>query len=328
MIGDLATDLHTRSWGYAIYGGVFGITGMIGPIIGGIFAPRSSCTEGVFCTFPFLAILLIGSGIVFVAFFLGSFLPTTPPGYTAVEDEVDVESNQGSTYENESNTGRIEEGESVIDENEAMVNTQSNPESIASIVDRNTFLILLLYCIIAFVNTNYKVGIPLYFSADETNGGLGYDASYISGSFAFLAGAKLTSQLLLFAPLVKFYQSPIKVYRLGMLLYIPLHLVFPFMVYVQYSRSILVIWTMISLGLCESISYLSIILLITESQKRHLGLVHGISTTMTALVYIISPAIAGGLWKVGVLYHIPWIDFIFGSFLSFLAVVLSFFIKD
>ncbi|KAJ3323471.1 hypothetical protein HDV06_001748 [Boothiomyces sp. JEL0866] len=323
MIGDLTQDLPTRSWGYAIYGSVFGITGIIGPIIGGIFAPKSACSDGIFCDYPFLVILLFGAVIVLLALLLGSFLPSALPNlYIPIVEAVEV-GEDVETVRNE--IAREELLEQSNSGESANSNVDYNP--LTSILDVNTFSILLLYCIIAFVNTNYKVGMPLYFAADEINGGLGYDASYISGSFAFLASAKLASQLLLFTPLVKLFKSPLKVYRLGMASYIPLHLVFPFMVFLSSSRTAAVIATMISFGVCESISYLSVILLITESQKQHLGLVHGISTTMTALVYILSPAIAGALWKFGVVHNISWIVFIFGSSLSLLAVVLSYFIK-
>ncbi|KAJ3270472.1 hypothetical protein HDV01_007779 [Terramyces sp. JEL0728] len=285
MIGDFAPDLETRSWGYAIYGSVFGITGIIGPVIARVLAPNSQerCSKGILCEYPYLMILSSGAAIVFIAFVLGTFLPFKPFVYSPIE-EVETGNNQETTFT--PNANNREDGQ-LVDELEDYSQAQLPSSPLA---DSNTVCILILYCIIAFVNTNYKVGIPLYFSAKEYDGGLGYDASYVSGTFAFLAGAKLACQLLLFPQLVKYFVRPILVYRMGMMLYIPLHLLFPSIIYLANARGMAIIGLMLSMGFCESISYLSIILLITESQSKHLGFVHGISTTMTAL-----PAYSGKL---------------------------------
>ena len=62
---------------------------------------------------------------------------------------------------------------------------------------------------------------------------------------------------------------------------------------------------MIFIGFAEVFCYTSVIVMITESVSddpescKNLGLVHGLASTMAALVRAIFPTLAGLLWEIG-----------------------------
>ena len=95
-----------------------------------------------------------------------------------------------------------------------------------------------------------------------------------------------------------------------MLLLLPVHILLPALrligitEFTVFSGFILVV-VMILIGLVEVFTYLSVIVMITESVShqpeslKSLGLVHGVASTCSALVRAISPTVSGTLWEYG-----------------------------
>jgi hypothetical protein len=85
----------------------------------------------------------------------------------------------------------------------------------------------------------------------------------------------------------------------------------------------LVLFSFIGLG--EALSYLTVIMLITNSvDSSRLGMVHGVAATFAAAARAIAPSLAGTLWELGVSLHMPWLVFVSISAISVIAVLFSF----
>ncbi|KAK5671851.1 hypothetical protein QVD99_001682 [Batrachochytrium dendrobatidis] len=73
MLGDISSDDASRSTAYALYGSIYGISGIVGPIIGGILADPATVYPDLFGNnhflkeFPFILPSLLGAGLTCVS---------------------------------------------------------------------------------------------------------------------------------------------------------------------------------------------------------------------------------------------------------------------
>ncbi|KAI8918822.1 major facilitator superfamily domain-containing protein [Entophlyctis helioformis] len=188
---------------------------------------------------------------------------------------------------------------------------------------------VLLYCAIAYTNITYMTSLPLYFSTDRPSGGLALSARDTSFFLTLISASKLATQLTVFQRLLGAVGSR-GAYHLGMALFIPAHAVIPFIAGISpvgsgsVAVALVTSIVMVALGVAEAVSYLSVLILITqESDPRSLGLAHGFASTMAASMRTIGPAAAGALWEWGITLGMSWLVFFLGGAVALGASIAS-----
>jgi MFS family permease len=338
MIGDISRDQRARAWGYAMYGSVYGLSGILGPLLGGLLAnpvviyPNWFAKDGFFDRYPYLLVCALPTALSIIAIPLSAiYIKNSAHSYTEIiEDESNDESMVGIPLEPIEPLG----GSDSILRTRSPNNTKKQPASIEEGIETveefhffswNTMGPILLYMTIAYTNMNYMTSMPLFFSASPKGGGVGMNSRDTALQFTMLAMTKLSVQFFLFDRVLVYAGSAKKVYRFGMLLYLPAHACIPILSSIDGPlRALVSAYVMISFGVCESLGYLSVILMITESQKAsNLGLAHGLASTCSALVRALCPTISGVLWEWGVSLQWPWLVFYSGFMFALMGVISS-----
>jgi MFS family permease len=102
FIGDLARDQKTRAFGYAMYGAVYGLSGILGPLLGGILAnpavsyPYWFSSFGFFGEYPYMIItgliaILSSLSLLLTILYLDEIKTTRDAEYEQLEEEIDPE---------------------------------------------------------------------------------------------------------------------------------------------------------------------------------------------------------------------------------------------
>ncbi|KAI8897545.1 major facilitator superfamily domain-containing protein [Globomyces pollinis-pini] len=376
MIGDIARDGRSRAWGYAMYGSVYGLSGMLGPLIGGLLSnpadlyPQWFSKEGIFGRLPYLLTCLVGTFLSVLGLFVTAFyLKENNQSYDEIEDidsslDISLDSlqrtrsngaqvtiprlNQSrvqiidaagpssapevlyeSTYDEEMNGVSLRKKETHnhdnLEEEIEMIPDDNDTVPKFNFIAWNTLGPIFLYCIIAYVNMTYMTTLPLFFSASKSLGGMEWNSRDTALSFTILSASKLISQLFFFDPLFAIVKSSKLIYTYSMAAYIPIHLIIPGFAILPTNLQVLgVLLSMVILGACEAFGYLSIMLVITESQlPEHLGTAHGLASTLAALARTISPSIGGSMWEYGVALHWSWLVFFFSACTALIGVISS-----
>jgi MFS family permease len=343
MIGDMARDSRVRAWAYAMYGSVYGLSGFLGPFLGGLLSnpadlyPQWFSKEGLFGKHPFLLICIF-CFILSLTGFLGTLFFLSENDREDYQ-EVIVEENEEMILPTRLSESSIDEtiGSIAFRKNTARNDQQeTTPIHPAHVLDSptevhfqfftwNTLGPIFLYCTIAYTNMTYMTALPLFFSTPKERGGLGLNSRDTAMYFSIIAGTKLFVQFLLFDRVLLYMGSAKKTFEWGMLLYIPGHVLTPFQVYFSGFIGFLSnFFVMSTFGTCESLGYLSVILMITESQQpQHLGLAHGLASTLAALARTLSPAITGVIWEWGVELHWNWLVFVVGGGMALMGAIAA-----
>jgi MFS family permease len=358
-IGHLARDQRSRAWGYAMYGSVYGISGMLGPLIGGLLAnpaelyPETFDKDGFFGKYPFMLVCMFVFVLNTIAFFIITFLLVEGDDYEQIVDQIhyeeevsiELETRGPNCFINEAKTDTEDElrqnyGEvkannslslvrkkpSFEDEDITTVDTsRPQDDETFKFFTWNTLGPIFLYCTIAYTNMTYATALPLFFSTSTKNGGLGLNSRETSFSFTTLSATKLFVQFFMYDLILLRIGNAKKTFQKGMMLYLPNHFLIPFFAKAGDTlRSLMIFLVMVSFGACESLGYCSVILMITESQAVvNLGKAHGLASTFSALARTIAPAIAGSLWAWGITLQWPWLVFFFGGAVSLMGVISS-----
>ncbi|RKO92839.1 major facilitator superfamily domain-containing protein [Blyttiomyces helicus] len=358
-LGELLQGPAARSWGYSMYGALFGISGMLGPLIGALLSDPATQHPDAFGenTFlknhPYSLPCFLGFGMSVTAIGI-AVIWMVEPGRVGQSDyaQVGVDDEGGDEKGDEEGDGSNENyGEVIDDEDGEMLpmrrtkaatrsrsprarqagsaesprtsssTSYSKPgpgsagpsSSAGTRLPRHTLIAIGCYCLIASCNMFYVTSLPLYFSAPPATG-LALPARDTSLAFSLLAGIKLLVQLLGCNLLVDRLGSR-TTYRIGMAMMVPCNLLVPLIGLVPptsgVGRLVAMYALMAAFGVAEALSYLSVILAITESvpDPRRLGLAHGLAATCAALARTVSPAAAGAIWEWGFALGSPWIVF-------------------
>jgi MFS family permease len=342
MIGYMARDSRTRAWAYAMYGSVYGLSGFLGPFLGGLLAnpaqlyPQWFPEDGLFGKHPFLLICLFCFGLSVIGL-LGTFFLLTENDAddyqeVVVEDHDEtILRRRSSEHSFDETIGSIAHRKTIVRNDQfedtcvqpAVVLDSSTNSAQFHFLTWNTLGPIFLYCTIAYTNMAYMTALPLFFSTPRERGGLGLNSRDTAMSFSIIAGTKLFVQFFLFDRVLVSMGSAKKTFEWGMLLYMPGHIVTPFQVYFSgifgFFTNFVV---MASFGTCESLGYLSVILMITESQQpQNLGIAHGLASTLAALARTLSPAITGFIWEWGVDLQWNWLVFVIGGGIALMGAI-------
>lgn len=310
-IGDLTQDQRVRSWSYAMYGSIFGICGMIGPIVGGVLAfpatnyPSLFSNSGFMERYPVFLISIIYSIMNVVAFLLARIY---------IKDK-----RAEIKYEN------VEFGNDMIEDEKQSTAFASSRNDFA-IFSWTTMGPIVLYSLIAFTCMTYYTLLPLFFAASVEQGGLGLDSQKTSfllsicfASNLFLCITNIVDKILIYC------KGSRKAYSWSMLMYMPIQLLFPLLTVVSgYMYLFLQFLAITLLGICEAEGFQAVILMITESQQPHnLGKAHGIATSVAAISRGISPALVGKLWDWSVVLGWNWFAFVFTAITALIGGIAA-----
>ncbi|RKO98017.1 MFS general substrate transporter, partial [Caulochytrium protostelioides] len=294
-LGALMPDEVERSWAYGIYGSVYGIMGIVGPLLGSLLTdparryPGAVAADGFLAHHPFFLPIITTTALHVAGFVLitrrfegpklASALARPPP--TSPQATLRAIREDHSPAGARASRGGL---------SWATVRAALTPAVLRAIG---------LYCSIALVNMLWTIILPLYFSTAAVDGGLGLRASQASLPLAALMAAKFLVQFFgsvhIVAPL-----GSRATFIVGMLLVGPVLLALGLLhtLPAGAGRWLALLSCMMLLGVAEAMCYLSVILQITMSvpSASQLGLVHGIATSAAAMVRTIAPAAGGAMW--------------------------------
>ncbi|KAJ3026518.1 UNVERIFIED_CONTAM: hypothetical protein HDU68_005511 [Siphonaria sp. JEL0065] len=166
------------------------------------------------------------------------------------------------------------------------------------LVGGKVVLPILLYVLIAFCNRSWSTLLPLLFAAKQELGGLGFTA--FDTSFAMTA---IVTRL-----------GMNKAYCLGMAVIIPACVVISMTGGSSGSgwSWFVVLCCTSAFGFVEALTYLSVIMMITDSvPASSLGAAHGLSATCAAAVRTFAPPLVGYIWEyVSIEHTMPWTGFL------------------
>jgi MFS family permease len=341
----MARDQESRAWGYAMYGSVYGFAGVVGPLLGGLLAspatlyPSVFSPDGIFATYPYLLVTLLGTILSFLSFFLTwIFLeehdkdPYLQLGEEEDEVEVLIIQAPASHHLQDTSLQHRRTSLNLVPQHDldalfptSLLPTPSQQNTEFLLTTWNTLGPIYLYCTVAFVNTTYNTCLPLFFSASPTKGGLGLDSRATGTYFSSIALSKLIVQFFLFAFMLRRFGGAKQTYQRAMFMYIPSNLMVPMLMFFSGNgQTGVALIVMAFLGACESLAYLSVMLLITESQyPLNLGKAHGLAATLAAFSRTISPAVSGLIWQWGEALHWNWLVFVFNAMISLFGAVSS-----
>ncbi|KAI8812838.1 major facilitator superfamily domain-containing protein [Cladochytrium replicatum] len=169
------------------------------------------------------------------------------------------------------------------------------------------FVPIVCLFFLAFETIIFNGVFPLYASTPIEDGGLQLDTKQLGMILTINSSLVLLSQVLIY-PRVASALGPLKTYRLGVLPYIPINLIFPFISLMVRDRTqplrrpSILYFTLSSLmslkASFSNYSFTSTFILINNSAPtpRLLGTINGFGQTGATLARTIGPTIGGSLW--------------------------------
>ncbi|KAI8895779.1 major facilitator superfamily domain-containing protein [Globomyces pollinis-pini] len=330
MIGDIVRDQKTRTWGYSMYGAVYGISGIVGPFIGGFLSnptvlyPTVFPKEGFFGRYPYLLTCITAAIISAIGLFITIFL--LKENHTEIQLDQEniglIDLNQQEDLKITNVLEQIDLNDTTMSITIEHINQESNEFDFKS---WKTLSPIFLYCTLTLTNQIYFTSLTLFFSAPTSHFGLGMSSKQTALSFTFLSISSISVQLYFFKPLMAYFGSCKKSYQAALICILPMQLAILFLPLLSSHLQLIGIAMMMSLGgMAESLGYLSVMMLITESQHPdNLGLTHGYASTLAALAKTFGPGLSGFMWQYGVRIGWPWLVFFMASSVALIGIIAA-----
>ncbi|KAJ3230134.1 hypothetical protein HDU81_004749 [Chytriomyces hyalinus] len=317
MIGDLASDDRTRAAGYSAYGIAYAVCSILGALAGASLSSTKILSSFAYVqTHPYFVPSTFGFLLACVCLSIAAYLVTddskTHASYSAIKNE-------------DSSHLKIRLSKETNMESDSLSSSISSPWTQATfyakispylaILNRSTIAPLTLYTLYAFANSLLHTSIPLMTSSKQHGYALSQQESAQIATYT--ATAKLAAKILFLS--MHSVLGSLGTYRLGTSLLVP--------GIILVSGSVFgiagLVPGMVAIGVGESWAYLSLVMLITEGAqavqlsavassaspgvdnvgvekgegKSALGLIHGVSGCLAAIVRTAGPAIAGVVWE-------------------------------
>ncbi|KAJ3201317.1 hypothetical protein HDU82_008206 [Entophlyctis luteolus] len=315
MIGEVAVDDHTRALGYSAYGIAYAVFSMLGAIAGTQLADLH-----ILSAIPFFAdrkyfgaslfgFFLATCCLVLTRLLLEDEPPLVRPAFSAVKSDDDaiepimpipkIRLQRYQTHASSAKHPLAVLYRWVFDKCERLY---SNVLPYLAILNRHTLTPLILYTLYAFTNSLLHTAIPLVSASDKGHA----------------LPQRRTSQIAMYASFAKLFAKiaymgvhgvlgTLNTYRVGTALLVPAIAAvageWPFARGAGSADSPAFVCGLLVVGIGESWAYLALVMLITEGAHTHeqgknaLGLVHGVSGCLAAVVRTVGPACAGVLWE-------------------------------
>ncbi|KAI0740955.1 MFS general substrate transporter [Earliella scabrosa] len=283
MLGDL-TDSTNIAQGFAFIPIAWATGSTVGPLMGGQLSKPHDRWPRLFShpfwiKFPYF--LPCATAAAFSAF---SFLLTV----IFLEETV----------------GRRRASTPSATDDEGLAPTQDDaPPPLRAILTRPVLLSVANYSVLALANIGFLVLIPLFLATPIALGGLGLPPSTIGMILGLLGLLDGTIQALLFSRLINRW-GPKRVFQVGMLMFIPLHTLFPTMSIIAKAHGEVtpVVWALLSVQMALIVildfAFGAIFILLSSSApgKRSLGAVNGFAQLVGSVVRAIGPAVSTSLF--------------------------------
>ncbi|KAJ3138496.1 hypothetical protein HK100_012571 [Physocladia obscura] len=335
-LGEIHTDEKGRSWAYSAYGSLYAISGIMGPLIGGLLVDSNAVKDisDVKKSYPYFNACLFGTVLTAVSIPITIQYFHEPKFLKRRHSKVD--STLTEAVENES---ILINGETLDNETQHRALSTHFRElfsisgmarlytSLCEPMTAKSMFPISLYVLIAFCNMSWSVLLPLLFATSPNLGGLGFTPFDSSFAMTLAAISKLFFQTL-FCERIVLGVGPNGAYRVGMAVVIPAS-VFVGILGGSFGGSGVSWWItmicMIMFGFVEAIAYLSSILMISDSvPASSLGAAHGLAATCAALVRTIAPTLSGYVWEfASVRVNKPWFAFVIVEIVAAFAVFVA-----
>jgi len=355
VLGDVI-DESQRTIGYSFYGVTWGLSAMIGPLIGGALANPASKYE-IFNTsfwkkYNYLlpSIFVMTTGVIsFVVAVIFLNEPKKDHSYKVLEEEeeeyIDININSMNYKEWDEPTSpntltiRTRDNDTVASSivSEALSTKKELTlfQSIKIIFTKSSWIAIICYSMLSLATMIFFTILPLWAATSIKLGGLGFDEKSISYAAPILGISKTIIQLAIYPPVAKLMTST-QCYRFGIMLLIIFSIFTPHIsTYVNQPK---ILWTLLTVFLSlfsasDAFAYLSVIIMITESvTSEHLGFMHGFSGMCVSIMRMIGPTLAGSIWSFSINNsfgfpldeHLIFIIIIFICILGFIISYMGF----
>ncbi|KAJ3242525.1 hypothetical protein HDU78_001337 [Chytriomyces hyalinus] len=327
MIGDLASDDRTRAAGYSAYGIAYAVCSILGAFAGASLSSTKILSSVTYIqTHPYFIPSTFGFLLACVCLAVAACLVTddskTHASYSAVknQDSLHLKIRLIKETNMESNTlpaSTLSQASSASSSSWTQTSFYSKITPYLAILNRSTIAPLTLYTLYAFANSLLHTSIPLMISSKQHGYALSQQESAQIATYT--ATAKLAAKILFLS--IHSVLGSLGTYRFGTFLLVP--------GIILVSGSVFgiagLVPGLVAIGVGESWAYLSLVMLITEGAqavhssvaaissssmnggetggseksdgKSALGLIHGVSGCLAAIVRTAGPAIAGVVWE-------------------------------
>ena len=317
------TDSTNASIGFSLFGLVWGLGMILGPILGGFLSYPATKFPQVFgnClflkTYPYFLPCAVSACISLVGLIVG---------YIYLDETCPKRINQGKEYIKVTDSPYSPEILDTVEETDEpdytslQINEQIISDSITTLApdSRNTeriswasITVIQGYALLSFVNIIFDEVFSLYMVSPLIYGGLETTSTTIGSVLSIIGVVQLTCQLTVF-PWLCMRFDVIDVYRAGITPYPIIFLLFPVIsgFIAPYNKPLAFTCLIIVLSvrqLCNVLSFTGINMLTNISATRQqLGFVNGVGQTSAAFVRGIGPALGGCLWAVTTGYVFPF----------------------
>ncbi|ORX78509.1 MFS general substrate transporter [Anaeromyces robustus] len=320
MIGDVI-DESQRTIGYSFYGVTWGLSGMIGPLIGGALA-NPALKYGIYNNdfwkkynylLPSVFVMVVGVISFIVAYHLLDE-PKKENSYEILDEEFIHLNENNTNYRNDWDEGsssatlgnltvRIRDNDnasSIISDAISEKKELSLFQSVKLIFSKSSWIAIICYSMLSLATMLFFTVFPLWAATSISLGGLGFDEQSISYAAPIMGISKIIIQLLIYPPIAK-HMTSTQGYRFGLIILIIFAIFTPNIS--KHVNQPNTLWTLLVIFLSlfsasDAFAYLSVIIMITESvTSEHLGFMHGFSGMCVSIMRMIGPTLAGSIWS-------------------------------
>jgi len=321
MIGEVI-DESQRTIGYSFYGVTWGLSGMIGPLIGGALANPAlkydSYNNDFWKKYNYLLPSVFVMTVGIIAFIVANLYldePKKEHTYEVLNDEyIHLSNNNNINYRNDWDeninsstlnnlTIRIRDNDnasSIVSDAISEKKELTFLQSIKIIFSKSSWIAIICYSMLSLATMLFFTVFPLWAATSISLGGLGFDEQSISYAAPIMGISKIIIQLLIYPPIAKHMNST-QGYRFGLIILMIFAIFTPHIS--NYVNQHNILWTLLVIFLSlfsasDAFAYLSVIIMITESvTSEHLGFMHGFSGMCVSIMRMIGPTLAGSIWS-------------------------------
>ncbi|ORY51126.1 MFS general substrate transporter [Rhizoclosmatium globosum] len=297
-LGRINPDEKGRSWAFALYGSVYALSGILGPIIGGVLVEMGKGSSGT--RSPYFSVCAFGALLSATAFFTTVFF---------VRETVGEDSNTSGAAT--SNSASYTNDEWFI------LTAIKSPIVMANI---------LLHVSLAYGNMFWQSVFPLLFAAPVELGGLGFSAMDSSFAMTVPAITALFCQTFVCKWVVGKLGAT-KSFALGMAIPVPTLYAIGLLGGTQGSYVWpAVVTCLVVIGFAESLAYMCIMIMVSDCVPvDSIGSAFGLSSTLCSLARTVAPPFAGQAWEYASLeLKSPVMSFASVQILAGLSAIVAF----
>ncbi|TPX76288.1 hypothetical protein CcCBS67573_g02430 [Chytriomyces confervae] len=303
-LGEIHLDEAGRSWAYSTYGSLYALSGIVGPVIGGILvsSPTSNTSKNA-QKYPYLTTCLFGAGLSALVCVVAHLFFCEPKEllYAHAREDSVVEEEGEDDSEGSKTVAKSGRKVPVLELLGEICTVKGGRQMFANLCEPVTpalMFSIILYVFIAFCSMSWVTILPLLFATDPKYGGLGFSPFDSSFAMTFSAFSELFFQSILGQRTVLALGLN-RTFCLGMAVTIPATVLVGLLggstsTATWYS----VMFCMILFGFINAMAYLSVIVMISDSvAPASLGAAHGLAATCAAVVRTFSPPLSGYAWS-------------------------------